>query len=182
MLEFWSLDRHSITDDHIRAISWQNQQNGICAQQRLRSAWTSAQSDQSLHCPHEDWVLSYPLSAQRRLRSAWASAQADLSLHWAHGHMLVLSWGVAHFRTIHYSTMVSIMKDTENLKSIWEPFTSQWHSFLQFFRPKALIMNTVIYSNKWSGGGGGALQFTSPKNDLLEAKCWQNLYTKIVMS
>ena len=32
------------------AASWQNQQNGMCAQRRLRSAWASAQSDQSLHC------------------------------------------------------------------------------------------------------------------------------------
>ena len=27
--------------------SWQNQQNGMCAQQRLGSAWASAQSGQS---------------------------------------------------------------------------------------------------------------------------------------
>ena len=31
-----------------RATSWQNQQNGMCAQRRLRSALVSAQSDQSL--------------------------------------------------------------------------------------------------------------------------------------
>ena len=36
------------------AASWQNQQYCMCAQRRLRSAWASAQSDQSLHCPHED--------------------------------------------------------------------------------------------------------------------------------
>ena len=36
------------------ATSWQNQQNGMCTQQRLRSAWASAQSDQSLCCPHEE--------------------------------------------------------------------------------------------------------------------------------
>ena len=36
------------------AASWQNQQNGMCAQRRLRSAWASAQSDQSLRCPHEE--------------------------------------------------------------------------------------------------------------------------------
>ena len=38
----------------IWAASWQNQQNGMCAQQRLRSAWASAQSDQSLHCLHDE--------------------------------------------------------------------------------------------------------------------------------
>ena len=27
--------------------------NGMCAKRRLRSAWASAQSDQSLRCPHE---------------------------------------------------------------------------------------------------------------------------------
>ena len=34
----------------IWAASWQNQQNGMCAQRRLRSAWASGQSDQSLRC------------------------------------------------------------------------------------------------------------------------------------
>ena len=32
------------------AASWQNQQNGMCAQRRLRSGWASAQSHQSLCC------------------------------------------------------------------------------------------------------------------------------------
>ena len=31
-----------------------NQQNGMCVQRRLGSAWASAQPDQSLHCPHEE--------------------------------------------------------------------------------------------------------------------------------
>ena len=52
------------------ATTWQNQQNDICAQRRLRSAWAI--------CPiwsvfavrmKKLWVLSYPLSAQRRLWS-----------------------------------------------------------------------------------------------------------------
>ena len=34
----------------VRATTWRNQQNDLCAQQRLRSAWASAQSDQSLRC------------------------------------------------------------------------------------------------------------------------------------
>ena len=48
----------------IWATSWQNQQNGMCAQRRLRSAWASAQSDQSL------------LSAWRNIDS--------LATHWVH--------------------------------------------------------------------------------------------------
>ena len=61
----------------IWAASWQNQQNGMCTQRRLRSAWASAQSDQSL------------LSAWRKLGSLathWMhsdDAQADQSLRWA---------------------------------------------------------------------------------------------------
>ena len=42
------------TNKDIGAASWQNQQNGMCAQRRLRSARTAAQSDQSLPCPHEE--------------------------------------------------------------------------------------------------------------------------------
>ena len=34
--------------------AWQNQQNDLCTQQRLRSAWASTQSDQSLRCLHEE--------------------------------------------------------------------------------------------------------------------------------
>ena len=40
--------------EYMRAASWQNQQNGLCAQWILRSAWASVQSDQSLHCPHKE--------------------------------------------------------------------------------------------------------------------------------
>ena len=41
----------------------------MCAKQRLRSAWASAQFDHRLHCRMKKaWVLHrYPLSAQRRL-------------------------------------------------------------------------------------------------------------------
>ena len=35
------------------AASWQNQQNDLCAQRRLRSALAFTESDQSFHCPHE---------------------------------------------------------------------------------------------------------------------------------
>ena len=49
------------------AASWQNQQNGMCAQRRHRSAWASAQSDQS------------SLSAWRNLRHVRYYAN-----HWAH--------------------------------------------------------------------------------------------------
>ena len=42
----------------IWATAWQNLQNGMWAQRRFRSAWASAQSDQSLRCPHEKEIES----------------------------------------------------------------------------------------------------------------------------
>ena len=76
---FLLLQQHNIC-----ASTWQNLQNGMCTQQRLRSASASAHSDQS------------SLSAWRKLGSLatnwehsedwsdWVDAQADLSLRWAH--------------------------------------------------------------------------------------------------
>ena len=61
-----------------------NKKKIVCAQRRLRSAWASAQSDQSsLSALNKAWVLSYPLSAQ-----------ADLSVRWVHSHFVgfVMSW------------------------------------------------------------------------------------------
>ena len=52
----------------------------VCAQRRLRSAWASAQSDQSLRCPQEESLGPYlPIQRNPRLWSDWADAQADLS-------------------------------------------------------------------------------------------------------
>ena len=61
--------------------------NDLSAQQRLRSAWASAQSEQSLHL-HSLGSSGPKLSScgqqKQRLQSDWAYAQADLSLRWAH--------------------------------------------------------------------------------------------------
>ena len=67
------------------ASAQQNQQNGMCVQQRLRSALVFAQSDQSLCRPHEESLGPLlHIERKRRLWSDWADAQADLSLRWAH--------------------------------------------------------------------------------------------------
>ena len=71
------------------AASWQNQQNGGCAQRRLRSAWASAQSDQSLRCPHEESLGPYLPIAR--------TAKTLIRLGgWANSHLLVLSWDGAN--------------------------------------------------------------------------------------
>ena len=59
----------------------------LCAKRRLRSAWESAQSDQS----SAKWVAkdpSFSSCLQGRLWSDWADAQADLSLRWAQSHFI----------------------------------------------------------------------------------------------
>ena len=56
----------------------------MCAQRRLRSAWASAQSDQSSLCTQ--WVPSF-LHADSE-DSDQTGAQADLSLRWAHSYFV----------------------------------------------------------------------------------------------
>ena len=46
ILDIWV--RVYMSRDMTKATKW------LCAQRRLRSAWASAQSDQSLRCPHEE--------------------------------------------------------------------------------------------------------------------------------
>ena len=58
------LAKNDQTADLIWAAAWQNQRNNLCAQQRLRSAWASAQSDES------------SLSAWRNI--------GPLTTYWAH--------------------------------------------------------------------------------------------------
>ena len=54
----------------IRAAAQQNKQYSLCAQRRLRSAWASEASDQSLRCQPGESLgpNSYPLNTQRRFR------------------------------------------------------------------------------------------------------------------
>ena len=90
--------RHSV---NIWAASWQNQQNGMCTQQRLRSAWASVQSDQSLCCLHEEnWKLGPKLPIKRRAKTdqTWQMPR----LIGAHAILLVLSWG-AHWSFLLYN-------------------------------------------------------------------------------
>ena len=61
----------------------------LCAQRRLRSAWVSAESDQSLRLRLMGSLGSKLSSGgQRRLWSDWADAQADPSLRSAHTHFV----------------------------------------------------------------------------------------------
>ena len=61
---------------------------------RLRSDWASAQSDQSLRCPHEEDGSLAILGAHSE---DYDHAQADLSLCWAHMSFCWFCRVAAHF-------------------------------------------------------------------------------------
>ena len=74
------------------ASSWQNQQDDLCAQRWLGSAWASAQSDPSLQCAHwvaEDPMFLYADSADRQGGCpGWSESLLGAKVIW-----LDLSWG-----------------------------------------------------------------------------------------
>ena len=69
------------------ATSLQNQQND-CAPSELRSAWASAQSDQSSLCAQLVAKVPSFLHAESEDWSDWLDAQAHLSLRWAHSYIV----------------------------------------------------------------------------------------------
>ena len=84
------------TENHLSRRLMTKPTKWLCAQRRLRSAWASTQSDQSLlstwrklgslatHWAHsEDW-------------SDWTDVQADLSLRWAHISFCLFCHEAAH--------------------------------------------------------------------------------------
>ena len=65
VLSWGGSDTHLICfSENIWATSWKNQQNHLCTQRRLKSTLTSAQSDQSLSCPHGE-TLDHWVSLER---------------------------------------------------------------------------------------------------------------------
>ena len=72
-----------------------NKQNGMCAQRRLRSAWASAQSDQSLRCPHGGSLgpwLPIERTVKTLISLGGCPGWSESSLV-AHTILLVLYWG-----------------------------------------------------------------------------------------
>ena len=65
------------------AASWQNQQNGTCTQRRLRSAWASAQSNQSLRCLYKESLgpqLPIECTAKTQIRLGGCPSWSESSL------------------------------------------------------------------------------------------------------
>ena len=62
------------------AIAWQNQQNDLCAQRNLRSAWASAQSDQRLRWVKDQTFIDADSEDKRMLRLIWVFAWRTCSI------------------------------------------------------------------------------------------------------
>ena len=86
-LSFWRVTRKQFWFwFRFWAASWQNQQNGMCAQRRLRSAWAYAQSDQSSLCAQ--WVAKNP---------SFIHQNQNQNCYWWHVQMTIIHqdlwWG-----------------------------------------------------------------------------------------
>ena len=79
------------------AVSWQNQQNDLCAQQRLRSAWASAQFNQSLCCPPERLGPKLPTEHTGKTDQTGRMPRLIWVLLGAHAIWLVLSGGSSYW-------------------------------------------------------------------------------------
>ena len=93
---FWCLQRMTLKWFQYENwdTAWQNQQTDLRAQWRLRSAWASAQSDQSQHCPSEAKLgpkLSTERTAKTLIRLGGCPGSSESSLG-TKVILLVLSW------------------------------------------------------------------------------------------
>ena len=104
---FFNMSPTAILESNNPAIkwvrAWQNQHNDLCPQRKLRSAWASAQSDQSSLSPWRNLASLATHWVHREDWSNWADAQADLSLCWTHRSYCWFCHAVAQV-TAHHKT------------------------------------------------------------------------------
>ena len=124
----------------------------MCAQPRLRSAWVSAQSDQS------------SLSALRKIGSlATLDAQADLSVNWAHTHFDGFCHEAAHISFIFQSrcmkNKLGHSKTCKKLVAYSEDSDQPAHLYNLITVFAVLI--TKLWIHRWHGSSQGTCQFVS---------------------
>ena len=95
---------HSQIDMSLQMII---QQNDMCVQQRFRSAWASALSDQTIRCPHKERLgpqLPIKCTAKSLIRLSGSPGWSESSLG-AHVFLLVLSCGGSYILFSDYETL-----------------------------------------------------------------------------
>ena len=109
-------------NESIWAAAWQNQWNGMCTQRRLRTAWASAQSDQSLRC-----ALNRKLRAQAFFMQTGKTDQSGLmprliwvfagcTGHFVHFVMLQL---ICHLRGVWFIVLLFLLKFPHLIQTIY---------------------------------------------------------------
>ena len=106
----------------------------MCAQRSLKSAWASAQSDQSLPCLHEERLgPELPIERKAKTLITWADAQADLSFRWAHRSFCWFCHAQAQYKFCHKGhfytdTVLTLQIDHDDICTILHvSMTSMWN-------------------------------------------------------
>ena len=123
---------------HKWAATWQNQQNDLCAQGKLRST-------QSDHSSLSAWRNIGPLTtywaySEDSVRSDWADAQADLSLCWVHVILLVLLCGGSQMESICNGGLTFKFKDLW-----WEFWRKREHTTRQMKLPNLVKKGKGVF-------------------------------------
>ena len=97
-----TLHHYHLSRDMIKPTKW------LCAQRRLRSAWSSSKSDQSSMSAWRTLGFLATHWAHMKDWSDWADALAGLSLRWAHFVGFVVSWlSCYHTSDVHHQTCLN---------------------------------------------------------------------------
>ena len=116
------------------ATVWQNQQNGLCAQRRLRSAWAPAQSDQSSLGAH--WVTKDPwflhVDSEDSDQTGWIP-RLNLNHCWTHRLFVgfVMWWLIylsSHWPSISIGSSLYFAHFWENLPTKISEFPSIYYT------------------------------------------------------
>ena len=117
------------------AASWQNQQNDMYTQRKLRSAWAPAQSDQSLHNALNGYLRTHCffMRTANTLIRLGGSAQTDLILRWARRSFFILTFILIFFVMRTKSAIIS-----------WAGSNAYWNPNSPYVAPIdwSLISNT----------------------------------------
>ena len=143
-----------------RLIKKKQQQNGMCAQRRLRSAWESAKSDQSLHCPHEENFgpkLSLERTAKTLIRlgacPGWSESSVGVqSFCWFCHEVAHISLNLSFLNCLRYISMCPNLMPFLLTNRLNKTESGVFISWVTSFLPKDLLFRTYIsiwYRFRW---------------------------------
>ena len=126
-------DKEHTSRDITKPTKW------LCAQRRLRSAWTSTQSDQSLR-----YALNGQLRTQMFLHAdSEDSDQADLSFRWAHTQFV----GFVMLRLICRTPWQRCIRYCDILQQLVRWLFHTDHRKIKISKPYFIEKNTTILAN-----------------------------------